>query len=77
VARDLYARCGYVIFGRETDHPPGHADHLMRGTYGFDVGTIRKCATGAAKWCVIFSPVGARTRLTPSQLPGATATLRG
>ena len=29
-APDFYARCGYVIYGRETDFPPGHTNHLMR-----------------------------------------------
>ena len=29
-APDFYARCGYVIYGREIDFPPGHTNHLMR-----------------------------------------------
>ena len=29
-APDFYARCGYVVYGRETDFPPGHTNHLMR-----------------------------------------------
>ncbi|WP_221633936.1 GNAT family N-acetyltransferase [Nocardioides luti] len=29
-APDFYARCGYVTYGRETDFPPGHTNHLMR-----------------------------------------------
>ena len=49
VSGSVPARCGYVIFGRATDHPAGHVNHLMRGTDGFAVGTIRKSATGAAK----------------------------
>jgi GNAT superfamily N-acetyltransferase len=26
----FYERCGYVTYGRETDFPPGHVNHLMR-----------------------------------------------
>jgi GNAT superfamily N-acetyltransferase len=29
-APGFYARCGYVVYGRETDYPPGHVNHLMR-----------------------------------------------
>jgi GNAT superfamily N-acetyltransferase len=29
-APDFYARCGYETYGRETDYPPGHTNHLMR-----------------------------------------------
>lgn len=29
-APEFYARCGYVVYGRETDYPPGHVNHLMR-----------------------------------------------
>jgi GNAT superfamily N-acetyltransferase len=29
-APDFYERCGYVTYGRETDYPPGHVNHLMR-----------------------------------------------
>ena len=29
-APEFYERCGYVEYGRETDFPPGHTNHLMR-----------------------------------------------
>lgn len=29
-APEFYERCGYVVYGRETDFPPGHTNHLMR-----------------------------------------------
>ena len=29
-APDFYARCGYEVYGREVDYPPGHVNHLMR-----------------------------------------------
>ncbi len=29
-APEFYAQCGYDIYGRETDYPPGHTNHLMR-----------------------------------------------
>lgn len=29
-APDFYGRCGYVVYARETDYPPGHVNHLMR-----------------------------------------------
>ena len=29
-APDFYERCGYVVYGREVDYPPGHVNHLMR-----------------------------------------------
>jgi GNAT superfamily N-acetyltransferase len=29
-APEFYARCGYEIYGREIDYPPGHVNHLMR-----------------------------------------------
>lgn len=29
-APEFYARCGYSVYGRETDYPPGHVNHLMR-----------------------------------------------
>jgi GNAT superfamily N-acetyltransferase len=27
---EFYARCGYTLYGREVDYPPGHVNHLMR-----------------------------------------------
>jgi GNAT superfamily N-acetyltransferase len=29
-APGFYLRCRYVEYGRETDYPPGHVNHLMR-----------------------------------------------
>jgi GNAT superfamily N-acetyltransferase len=29
-APEFYARSGYLVYGRETDYPPGHVNHLMR-----------------------------------------------
>ena len=29
-APGFYASCGYEIYARETDYPPGHVNHLMR-----------------------------------------------
>lgn len=29
-APEFYARCGYEVYARETDYPPGHVNHLMR-----------------------------------------------
>lgn len=29
-APEFYARCGYAVYGREFDYPPGHINHLMR-----------------------------------------------
>ncbi len=29
-APEFYSRRGYVEYGRETDYPPGHVNHLMR-----------------------------------------------
>ena len=31
-APDFYAHCGYEVYARETDYPPGHVNHLMRKT---------------------------------------------
>ena len=30
----FYASCGYVEYGREVDHPPGHTNFLMRKDLG-------------------------------------------
>jgi GNAT superfamily N-acetyltransferase len=29
-APDFYSRCGYEVYAREQDYPPGHVNHLMR-----------------------------------------------
>jgi GNAT superfamily N-acetyltransferase len=29
-APGFYERCGYEVYGREVDYPPGHVNHLMR-----------------------------------------------
>jgi GNAT superfamily N-acetyltransferase len=29
-APGFYSRCGYAIYGREENFPPGHTNHLMR-----------------------------------------------
>lgn len=29
-APQFYAACGYEVYGREVDYPPGHVNHLMR-----------------------------------------------
>ena len=29
-APEFYAQCGYEVYGREVDYPPGHVNHLMR-----------------------------------------------
>ena len=31
-APDFYSRCGYAVYARETDYPPGRVNHLMRKT---------------------------------------------
>ena len=29
-APEFYERCGYEVYAREVDYPPGHVNHLMR-----------------------------------------------
>ena len=29
-APEFYETCGYEVYGREVDYPPGHVNHLMR-----------------------------------------------
>lgn len=29
-APEFYAACGYEVYAREVDYPPGHVNHLMR-----------------------------------------------